>query len=127
MLDHLKANPDLKFDTLSALRSERMSFLRHAGRTSCVIHPNGDVTACGFLTKVCGSIRKDVINNIWVNSPVFHLIRDISEKDFDRCKKCEHLETCQVCIGNNFNETGSYVTPSDDYCMLRQGLIVAFL
>ncbi len=127
LLDHLKANPDLKVNTLSALRSERISFLCHAGRTSCVIHPNGDVTACGFLTKVCGNIRENDINDIWMNSPVFHLIRNISEKDLVRCQQCEHLETCQVCIGNNFNETGSYETPSDDYCMLRQGLSAAFL
>lgn len=120
--EHLKIHPDLKINTLSTLRAERQSFLCHAGRTSCVIHPNGDVTACGFLTRVCGNIRNEDIGSIWENSPVFHSIRGITEKDLDRCKKCEHLETCQVCIGNNYNETGSYVTPSDDYCALRQEL-----
>lgn len=124
--EHLKAYPDLKINTLSALRLERQSFLCHAGRTSCIVHPNGDVTACGFLTDVCGNVRSEDIGKIWENSPVFHSIRDINEKDFDRCRKCEHLETCQVCIGNNYNETGSYVTPSDDYCTLRQELSTIF-
>ncbi len=124
--NHLRKNLDLEINTLSALRTNRLSLICSAGRTSCLIHPNGDVTACGFISEIAGNIREQDIEKIWLSADIFKQIRALHEEDFVECFHCEHKDTCQVCIGNNYNETGSFIQPSKTYCNFRKDLSEVF-
>ncbi len=119
---YLCEHKDLRVNILSRLRTKRVSFCCSAGRTYCVIHPNGDVLPCGFVNKIAGNIRNDSLKHIWEESDVFKEIRNIQESDFPNCSTCEELETCPICIGNNLNETGKYTLPSEQYCRFRKNI-----
>lgn len=122
LCEYLNYNKDLRINVLSKSRTKMSSFICSAGRRSCLIHPNGDVTPCGFINKVAGNIRKDSLETIWKNSEVFREIRSIQPEQFSKCNQCKDLETCPVCMGTNLNETGKYCLPSEEYCQFRKNI-----
>lgn len=72
----------------------------HAGITSCAISPNGDLYPCGtisakFPALVCGNLKEDTLQNIWLNSPLLLQLRklDISEIEGD-CISCKISTLC---------------------------------
>ena len=95
-------------------------------KRQCVIRPNGDVLPCGLMNSVAGNINNISLKEIWNHSHTFQLIRSIDEKHFDKCKTCENLAFCPVCMATNLNETGNYHEPSDDYCAFRKCISSSF-
>lgn len=79
LYDYLSHNKNLKTNILSKSRTRELSFTCSAGRRSCLIHPNGDVSPCGFINKVAGNIRETSLKAIWENSKVFSEIRNIKK------------------------------------------------
>lgn len=119
---YLSQHKDLKTNILSRLRTRRLSFFCSAGRSSCVVHPNGNVAPCGFINRVAGNTRLQSLKDIWENSDVFSEIRNLRDCDFEKCNQCDLNDTCPICLGNNLNETGSYHSPSNHYCEFRKGI-----
>jgi radical SAM protein with 4Fe4S-binding SPASM domain len=72
----------------------------HAGLTSCLIKPNGEVAPCPAFKQnpryVAGNIRKDTLTDIWRFSPVWHQFRLFDQKKLNGlCKSCKHLSSCR--------------------------------
>ncbi len=67
-----------------------------AGRIYAAIQPNGDVAPCVFMPITVGNIREKPFWDIWVNSPLFNLLRDRNRlKGF--CKRCPYRNVCGGC------------------------------
>lgn len=124
--EYLSHHQDLKTNILSKIRIDNLSFLCSAGRSSCVIRPNGDVLPCGLIDAVAGNVTDNSLEAIWNNSHVFKFIRSIEESHFTKCSSCKNLHICPVCIANNLNETGNYHEPSEEYCSFRKNISNAF-
>lgn len=124
--NYLCHHQELKTNILSKIRTDNLSFICTAGKASCVIRPNGDVLPCGLMNSVAGNINNISLKEIWNHSHTFQLIRSIDEKHFDKCKTCENLAFCPVCMATNLNETGNYHEPSDDYCAFRKCISSSF-
>lgn len=91
-------------------------FLCSAGRTSCSIDSRGNVYPCTFFNVSAGNIKDYSIKEIWDNSHLFKIIRNIKPKNFDKCQGCIHKNRCSVCLVTNINETGNIFLPSLGYC-----------
>lgn len=91
-------------------------FLCSAGRTSCSIDSRGNVYPCTFFNVSAGNIKDYSIREIWSNSHLFKMIRNIKPKNFEKCQNCVHKAKCSVCLVTNINETGDIFLPSLEYC-----------
>ncbi len=81
-----------------------------AGRIYAGIQPNGDVIPCVFLPVVVGNIRERTFWDIWVNSPLFNLLRDRSKlKGF--CGKCPYKNICGGCRARAYSYFGDPIAP----------------
>ena len=72
----------------------------HAGLTSCLIKPNGEVAPCPAFKQnsnyVAENIRNHSLKNIWEFSPMWNQFRLYDyEKLRGPCKSCKHLPLCQ--------------------------------
>lgn len=72
----------------------------HAGLSSCLIKPNGEVVPCpAFKQKsnyVAGNLKNDSLTEIWKFSPTWNQFRLFDpEKLKGPCKSCEHLLLCR--------------------------------
>ncbi|MFX0185950.1 MAG: radical SAM protein [Candidatus Hodarchaeota archaeon] len=70
-----------------------------AGNSSFYITPDGKITPCPFLRKfIAGDIREKNIKEIWNNSPIFDIFRNITRGDLKgKCSECEYLGV--LCFG----------------------------
>ncbi len=67
-----------------------------AGRIYAAIQPNGDVIPCVFMPITVGNIREKPFWDIWLNTPLFNILRDRDNlKGF--CKKCPYRNVCGGC------------------------------
>ncbi len=67
-----------------------------AGRIYAAIQPNGDVTPCVFMPITVGNIREKPFWDIWLNAPLFNLLRDRDKlKGF--CRRCPYKNVCGGC------------------------------
>ena len=71
----------------------------HAGLTSCLIKPNGEVAPCPAFKQnrnYAENIRKDALADIWRFSPIWNQFRTFDyEKLKGPCKSCRHLPLCR--------------------------------
>ena len=72
----------------------------HAGLSSCLIKPNGEVAPCPAFKQnsnyVAGNIKNDPLAEIWRFSLIWDLFRLFdSEKLKGPCKSCKHLLLCR--------------------------------
>lgn len=123
MIAYMRNHPDLEENILPS--SEGLG-LCSAGRTSCTITPYGDVLPCTFFNSSAGNIRDSSIEEIWENSHLLRMLRDISSEHFNQCNSCENNRYCRICIANNINETSKYSIPSNQYCCFRKNITNAF-
>lgn len=71
------------------------------------ITANGDVYPCaGWQAMVCGNVYKQSLKEIWINSPQFVELRKITQASFPKCLTCEARDYCNVCLVQNYNESG---------------------
>lgn len=70
-----------------------------AGNSSFYITPDGRITPCPFLRDfTAGNIKKEQLNEIWENSPVFDIFRKIRRGDLKgKCSDCKFLGV--LCYG----------------------------
>ena len=116
----LHQNDNLEHNILERLEG---SYVCTAGHIFCVIDPYGDVKVCPFMYSSCGNIRHTKIRDIWENSALLKILRDINcSENFEKCFSCENNKTCHICMATNLNETGHYNIPSEDYCSFRKKL-----
>lgn len=127
MLDVLGAYPMLKENLFGKMRMDNYSHLCSAGRIACVIKANGDILACGMLPIVAGNIYHHSLKDIWEGAEIFRKIRSIREADFLQCFQCKYIDSCPLCIATNYNETGSFTTPSQSYCTFRKKMAAIML
>lgn len=66
-----------------------------AGIASCDILANGDVLPCPFLRKKAGNIYKENLEDIWLNSELFSILRN--RKAYKKCGECKYLAYCGGC------------------------------
>jgi len=88
-----------------------------AGRFYCAISPEGDVQPCVFMPLTVGNLKKQRLEEIWLNSPVFRDLRD-REKLKGDCGKCEFKFVCGGCRARAFAYYGDYLMP-DPGCIRR--------
>jgi len=87
----------------------------------CAIIANGDVYPCdqmmGISSLRAGNIRKNNLKDIWLESKVFSMLRNITRQDLiGHCRTCEN----KFCTGYNrgaaYHATGS-ILGSDSNCI----------
>jgi radical SAM protein with 4Fe4S-binding SPASM domain len=82
-----------------------------AGRGSCEIHANGDVTPCTDLLVTLGNIRLQNFRDIWYNNPRVERLLQLGEQKIPECLKCEYSIYCVRCPGSALGESGSMSLP----------------
>jgi len=94
----------------------------HAGLTSCLIKPNGEVAPCPAFKQnrnyVAGSIKNDTLMYIWRFSPIWNEFRMF---DYERlegpCKSCKHLPPCRGrCHSQRILWTQNIYQGPDPHC-----------
>lgn len=65
-----------------------------AAKMTCCVTPQGNVYPCAFLQEdefFSGNILKQSLGEIWLNSPIFKMIRNLK---IDSCEKCPRFDYC---------------------------------
>jgi radical SAM protein with 4Fe4S-binding SPASM domain len=90
-----------------------------AGSKVFFISSEGDVYPCGYLPIKAGSVRRESVDSIWRNSPVFAALRENDLKG--NCSACSLKERCKGCRARAYSATGDYMT-SDPTCLRNEKL-----
>ncbi len=88
-----------------------------AGTQYCRITPQGNVTACPYMTAVAGNIRDQSFGEIWRTSPVLQELRDLKLLK-GRCGRCEFKELCGGCRCRAYAAHGDYLQ-EDPACVYQ--------
>ena len=88
-----------------------------AGRTVCVISPDGDVRPCIIMWISTGNLREQRLNDIWKNSRVLEELKDRSLVK-GKCGKCQFKNSCGGCRATAYEKYGDYLE-SDPSCYMR--------
>ncbi|MDO8648013.1 MAG: radical SAM protein [Candidatus Diapherotrites archaeon] len=88
-----------------------------AGRTVCVINPNGEIRPCITLRLNVGSLQKQKFVKIWKNSKIMEELKNRSLVK-GSCGKCESKYTCGGCRAAAYDKFGDYLE-SDPGCYVR--------
>jgi radical SAM protein len=86
-----------------------------AGDGYCFVSHRGDVTPCGYFPVVAGNIRDRSFRDIYVDSPLFRSLRDLSQYE-GKCGVCEFLRICGGCRARAYSLTGDYLA-EEPYCI----------
>ncbi|MBI5675387.1 MAG: GeoRSP system radical SAM/SPASM protein [Nitrospirae bacterium] len=99
---------------LGANKNDSMVKGSICGKLSLNIKSNGDITPCGFIPMVIGSIIKDDLKDLWINSPVLERMRKKTPKG--KCVTCDHYTECLGgCTARAIALTGDMNNP-DPHC-----------
>ncbi len=79
-----------------------------AGTRYARVTPEGDVTACPYMTVVAGNVREQSFGEIWRNSPVLENLRDSAALK-GRCGRCEFKTLCGGCRCRAYAAFGDYL------------------
>jgi radical SAM protein with 4Fe4S-binding SPASM domain len=96
MLVRAKCAPQFKQIAYERGRSGLESGGCMAGTRYARITPEGDVTACPYMTVVAGNVREQSFDEIWHNSLVLQQLRDLAALK-GRCGRCEFKALCGGC------------------------------
>ena len=73
--------------------------------SSICLSENGNVYPCaGWQDYVVGNIKQTSLEEIWNNSVKVRYLRNLRNKDFPKCVKCQDKEFCTMCMVRNANE-----------------------
>ena len=86
-----------------------------AGTGFCFISHRGSVQGCGYLDVEAGNVRKQPFSQIWLDSPLFNDLRDISNIK-GKCGVCEYKRICGGCRARAYEATGDYLE-AEPYCI----------
>ncbi|MFC2010942.1 radical SAM protein [Chloroflexota bacterium] len=93
-----------------------------AGTGFCFISHRGGVQGCGYLDVEAGNIRKESFSQIWVDSPVFNRLRDLSNIK-GKCGICEYKRICGGCRARAYEATGDYLE-AEPYCIYEPAAVL---
>ena len=82
-----------------------------------LISYQGKVKGCGYLDVEAGDIRKESFSEVWVNSPLFSQLRDLSNLK-GKCGACEYKGICGGCRARAYEATGDYLEV-EPYCIYQ--------
>lgn len=85
-----------------------------AGISFLFISHTGVVQPCGYLDLPCGDVRRESLQTIWKDSPVFRTIRNPHAYE-GKCGACEFLRVCRGCRARARAESGNYMD-EDPFC-----------
>ena len=88
-----------------------------AGRLYCSLSPQGDVHPCVFFPVNVGNLKTEKFSDIWLNSPIFNVLRDRSKLK-GACSKCNYKFICGGCRAR----ASAYY---DDYLATDPGCVLA--
>ena len=90
-----------------------------AGTHYMGIRPNGDVTPCPYLPVFAGTLRRDMLADLWTSSALFADVRRRSSLG-GRCGACEMNAHCGGCRARAFGMTGDLMA-EDPLCTHTPG------
>lgn len=77
-------------------------------QTSLCISSTGNVYPCEGLQSISlGNLNTTTINKIWHSSNLIKELRNLTIKDFPKCKVCEDRDYCSTCLVRNVTESPS--------------------
>lgn len=88
-----------------------------AGRTYCVITPNGEVQPCPYLPLTVGRVRDQSFAKIWESASVLHDLRESALEG--SCGRCHWGRRCFGCRARAYWATGGNYLAEDPWCTLR--------
>ncbi len=87
-----------------------------AGKSFMFISHTGVAQPCGYLEVKSGDVKKDGVEFVWRNSPVFLKLRDYSSYK-GRCGNCTYLDICGGCRARAYEEYGDFMD-EEPYCTI---------
>lgn len=93
-----------------------------AGTGFCFISYQGKVKGCGYLDVEAGDIRKQYFSQIWIDSPIFNRLRDLSNIK-GKCGVCEYKRICGGCRARAYEATGDYLE-AEPYCIYEPAAVL---
>ena len=112
----------LALEPLSSISDEEFAELPlcGAGLNDLCVTVNGDVYPCaGWQDFVVGNVFSEPLKEIWEHSPKLEQIRQIKQKDFPKCLKCEARDFCNMCLVRNYNESkGDMFKINEHFCKI---------
>lgn len=91
----------------------------NAGINTFCLTPSGDIQPCCAFPMKCGNIKKNSIKDI-LSNPKLTIWQKHKISDTEECLTHSYCDFCQLCAGNNYNSTGSYLKPSENNCFLAK-------
>lgn len=93
-----------------------------AGKSLCLIRPNGDVVPCPAFKQnvdyVAGSIKDISLIDIWFNSEIFQKFRTFKYENITGCRNCLLLPKCQGgCTAQRILTWGDFSRGKDPLCL----------
>lgn len=93
-----------------------------AGRSICLIKPNGDVVPCPAFKQsvdyVAGNIKENSLIDIWFNSEILQKLRTFKYEDITGCRNCISLSKCRGgCTAQRILTWGDLYRGGDPLCL----------
>jgi AdoMet-dependent heme synthase len=79
-----------------------------AGKSFLFISHRGIAQPCGYLEIPSGDVRRDGVERVWKESPVFQQLRDLSSYG-GKCGGCGYLKICGGCRARAYAATGDFL------------------
>jgi len=86
-----------------------------AGTGVCFVSHKGEVFPCGYLPLVAGSVRKQPLQQIWQDAPIFKELRD-PELLEGKCGRCQFKRVCGGCRARAYGTSGNYLD-EEPFCV----------
>jgi radical SAM protein with 4Fe4S-binding SPASM domain len=90
-----------------------------AGKSFLFISNQGIAQPCGYLEVAAGDVRKETIERVWNESPVFQAIRDLKGYK-GKCRSCSYLKICGGCRARALQLKGDMLE-EEPYCSYGTG------
>ena len=104
------------FLDMENIKSQSCDLLCAAGRCSFTLNVYGDVFPCAFYNTSAGNVLENSIIDIWNNSHLLKICRNLSYEFYSKCEACENRESCNLCVIDNINSTGKFNVPDEINC-----------
>jgi len=85
-----------------------------AGKSFMFISHRGVAQPCGYLEIPSGDVQQDGVKDIWINSPVFNQLRDLSQYK-GKCGTCRYLKICSGCRARAYESCGDMME-AEPFC-----------
>jgi heme b synthase len=88
-----------------------------AGTGVCFVSHKGQVFPCGYLPLEAGNLRRQTLQEIWSDSPLFASLRR-PELLEGKCGACEFINVCGGCRARAYGVTGNYLA-EEPFCIYQ--------